>query len=194
MSVVNINKQITIISGLFDWLIAHYDDVSANPFAKATIAVRSLAREERDPFTLSELNAIFTAPIFTGWSSERHWNVPGQTILRSSAKFWVPLLGLYTGARLNELCKLRVTDIRSEDGFQYIDINTERHNDRSVDPGVKTSASSRRVPVHDDLNRFGFSAFVDTRRRAGCEQLFPNSNQTRTASYPMASESILRAS
>ena len=57
--------------------------------------------------------------------------------------------------------------------LQYIDINTERHDDRSVDPGVKTSASSRRVPVHDDLNRFGFSAFVDTRRRAGCERLFP---------------------
>jgi hypothetical protein len=36
MFVVNINKQITIISGLFDWLIAHYDPVTANPFAKAT--------------------------------------------------------------------------------------------------------------------------------------------------------------
>ena len=173
MSVVNINKQITIISGLFDWLIAHYDDVSANPFAKATIAVRSLAREERDPFTTSELNAIFTAPIFIGCNSEDRWKVPGKTKLRSSAKFWVPLLGLYTGARLNELCKLRVADIRSEEGRQYIDINTDKHDDRSVDPGVKTSASSRRVPVHDDLNRFGFSAFVDTRRRAGCEQLFP---------------------
>ncbi len=173
MSVVNINKQITIVSGLFDWLIAHYDDVTSNPFAKATIAVRSLARDERDPFTVDELRTIFAAPIFTGCESETHWKVAGNTVLRSSAKFWVPLLGLYTGGRLNELCKLRAADIRSEDGVQYIDINTEKHNDDSVDPGVKTSASSRRVPVHPDLNRFAFTAFVEARRRAGCERLFP---------------------
>ncbi len=173
MLVVNINKQITIVSGLFDWLVAHYDAVTANPFAKTTIAVRSLAREERDPFTLSELKAIFTAPIFTGCESERHWNIRGQKTLRGSAKFWVPLLGLYTGARLNELCKLRVTDIRSDEGLPYIDINTEKHDDRSVDPGVKTSASSRRVPVHRDLNRFGFAELVAARSDAGCERLFP---------------------
>jgi integrase len=132
-----------------------------------------LARDERDPFTLNELIAIFIAPIFTGCESERRWNLSGQIILRDSAKFWVPLLGLYTGARLNELCKLRVADIRSEEGLQYIDINTDKHDDDSVDPGVKTSASSRRVPVHHDLNHFGFSAFVDTCRRAGSERLFP---------------------
>ena len=172
MSVVNINKQITIVSNLFDWLVAHYDTVSTNPFAKATIALKSVAREERDPFTLNELNAIFTAPIFTGCELENHWKVPGKTILRSSAKFWVPLLALYTGARLNELCKLRVRDIKSDDDISYIDINTNKHDDQSIDPGVKTSASSRQLPVHPDLKRFGFLEFVAARKGTGCEQLF----------------------
>ena len=85
----------------------------------------------------------------------------------------MPLLALYTGARLNELCKLRVRDVRNDEEILYIDINTYRHNDNSVDPGVKTSASSRGVPVHGDLDRFGFSTFVDACRRAGYERLFP---------------------
>ena len=93
--------------------------LKTNPFAKATIALKSVAREERDPFTLNELNAIFTAPIFTGCELENHWKVSGKTILRSSAKFWVPLLALYTGARLNELCKLRVRDIKSDDNLLH---------------------------------------------------------------------------
>ena len=173
MSVININKQITIISNLFDWLRAHYDAVTTNPFAKTTIAMKSLARDEREPFTLDEPSAIFAAPIFTGCESEKGWKVPGKTVLRSSAKFWVPLLALYTGARLNELCKLRVRDVRNDEEILYIDINTDRHNDNSVDPGIKTSASSRGVPVHGDLDRFGFSTFVDACRRAGYERLFP---------------------
>jgi hypothetical protein len=96
MSVVNINKQIMIISGLFGWLGAHFDCVTSNPFAKATIATRASIRDERDPFTPDELDAIFHAPVYTGCESELHWKCPGPLILRESAKFWVPILGLYT--------------------------------------------------------------------------------------------------
>lgn len=172
MSPVNVNKQITIISGLFDWLNAHYDSVTSNPFARATIAVRSVARDERDPFTIAELSAIFRAPIFTGCASERLWHQAGKAILRQSSKFWIPLLGLYTGARLNELCKLRPSDIRNVEGIDYIDINTEAHADKAIDPGIKTSASSRQIPVHADLIRFGFLSFVASRRRGDDERLF----------------------
>jgi integrase len=173
MSVVNINKQISIISGLFDWLSAHYDCVTTNPFSKSTIAVKSSARDERDPFTVAELSAIFKAPVFIGCESERHWQRPGALVLRESAKFWIPLLGLYTGARLNELCKLRAKDIRSSNGIDYIDINTDAHEDGAIDPGVKTSASSRQLPVHADLISFRFLSLVATRRESGTERLFP---------------------
>ncbi len=125
MSVVNINKQIMIISGLFGWLGAHFDSVTSNPLAKATIATRASIRDERDPFTPDELDAIFHAPVFTGCELELHWKCPGPLILRESAKFWVPILGLYTGARLNEICKLRVADVRNADGRPLSSISTE---------------------------------------------------------------------
>jgi integrase len=173
MSFVNVNKQITIVAGLFDWLGAHYDSVTSNPFVKATIAMRASARDERDPFTLGELSAIFHAPLYIGCESELHWTRTGSRILRESAKFWVPLLGLYTGARLNEICKLRVADVRQEDGVHYIDINEVPHSDEKIDPRIKSAASSRQVPIHPDLVQFGFLLFVQKRRSDDTERLFP---------------------
>ena len=39
-------------------------------------------------------------------------------------RFWLPLLGLYTGARLSELCQLRLGDIREELGVWVISISS----------------------------------------------------------------------
>ena len=173
MSVVNINKQITIISSLFDWLLGHEDCLTTNPFAKTTIDVKSVAREERDPFAPADLTSIFTAPIFTGCLSEAHWKQSGSTVLRESAKYWVPLLGLYTGARLNELCKLRTVDVKNCDSIHYIDINAAEHEDKNIDPRLKGAASARQIPVHPDLAEFGFLSLVATRQANKTERLFP---------------------
>jgi integrase len=172
MSLVNANKQLIIIGGLFKWLIGHYETVSSNPFANTTIVTKSNLREEREPFTLTDLIKIFQAPVFTGCQSETHWNRPGNVVLRESAKFWVPILGLFTGARLNEICKLRVADIRHDEGVDYIDINAEKHTDAAIDPTLKTSASCRQIPIHPDLVRIGFLTFLQFRNARGDERLF----------------------
>lgn len=173
MSIVNVNKLLTIVSGMFDWLIGQYDGIEANPLANATIEISTNIREERDPFTLDELRTIFSAPIYVGCESERFWKKPGDLILRDTAKFWVPLLGLYTGARANELCKLKVSDVCTESGIVFIDINTEGHTDVEIDGGVKSTASVRHIPIHADLIAFGLMSFVDARQREGAERLFP---------------------
>ncbi len=51
MSITNVNKLITIVASIFDWSIANFDGFDRNPFIKATIPNRSIARDERDPFT-----------------------------------------------------------------------------------------------------------------------------------------------
>ena len=47
------------------------------------------------------------------------------------AYYWVPLLGLYTGARLNEICQLYVNDIKEIDKIWCIDIN-RKTNDKKL--------------------------------------------------------------
>jgi len=64
---------------------------------------------------------------------------------------WILLLLAYTGARLAEVVGLRQQDVGDEGGVSYLDIRP--HESRSL----KTKASRRRVPIHSELVRLGFT-------------------------------------
>ena len=69
-------------------------------------------------------------------------------------QFWMPLIGLYTGMRINEVCQLYISDLKQIDGIWCLDINADK-------PGKSVKNSERRiVPLHsfliDDLNFVGF--------------------------------------
>ncbi len=172
MGVETINKRLAILSSVFKWLQQNYDAVTINPFDGATIAEKANARDGKNPFTLVDLTAIFAAPIYTGCASARDWSTPGTFGMRDKAVFWLPLLGLYTGARANELCKLKVTDVRQEGDIWYLDINEEAHSNPKIRPNVKTPSSVRRIPLHPDLIAFRFLDHVDAQRTNRAELLF----------------------
>lgn len=73
------------------------------------------------------------------------------------SEYWLPLLGLHTGARLNELCQLTVTDIAEHDGVTTISILDDDENKR-----LKTTASRRIIPIHSNLIRCGLLDYVTT--------------------------------
>ncbi|MGZ8473460.1 MAG: site-specific integrase [Candidatus Deferrimicrobiaceae bacterium] len=77
-----------------------------------------------------------------------------------------PCWGLYTGARLNELCQLYTEDIREEEGITCIDINEKE------DKKTKTASSRRLIPVHPILIELGFKEYVDSIRAAGEPRLW----------------------
>ena len=135
------------------------DDVPwSDPFSKMRL------REdvsERDAFTISELNTLFASPIFRNGERPK----PG----RGEAAFWLPLLALYTGARRGELAALTVNDVQKVDGvfaFKFVE-------EKAAGKSLKTRASARTVPVHPQLVKLGFLAYVDKVRRSGGVWLFP---------------------
>jgi hypothetical protein len=65
-------------------------------------------------------------------------------------------LGLYGGARISELMQLRRRDIERV-GDLYVMAVTDEGEGREV----KTTASVRKVPLHSELLRFGFIAYVE---------------------------------
>jgi integrase len=75
-------------------------------------------------------------------------------------KFWLPLLGLYTGCRLSELCQLQIKDVVQEDGVWVISINRDDGKE------LKTEESERSVPLHHALLKAGFLDFVQRRKTA----------------------------
>lgn len=71
-------------------------------------------------------------------------------------------LGLFTGARLNELCQLRAHDvIQDVYGVDLISINANGFN-----KSLKNAQSAREIPICSKLIEIGFLDFVEERRQA----------------------------
>ncbi|EPY01623.1 site-specific integrase [Magnetospirillum fulvum] len=169
MSEKNLNKLLGYVGSLWTWAADHYDECPPNPFKGLKVKMKGRnVREERDPFTLDELKAIFRAPVYTGCKSVREWTSPGSLIPRDTGMFWVPLIGLFTGARSGEIIQLRVEEVRTEHGVLFFDIN-----DDGEDKRLKTPHSKRNTPVHPVLIQLGLLDHVALRKRQGEQRLFP---------------------
>ncbi|MCA3247355.1 MAG: site-specific integrase [Azospirillum sp.] len=168
MSDKNVNKLVDYVGSFWRWAARHYDEAPPNPFAGLKLALQTSARDERHPFTLEELRTIFSAPRFVGCAGLKQLNEPGAYVPRDRGVFWVPLLALFSGARLGELVQLRTADVLEFGGHWVISIH-----ENAEDMRLKTAHSARVVPVHPELVAFGFLDFVKARRDADDERLFP---------------------
>jgi integrase len=127
------------------------------------------------PFTVDQLNVLFSSPLFTGCLSGDEWrNVakPGNVRIRDH-RYWVPLVMLFSGARPAEIAQLDVADVRQEHGHWIMHITTEGSGAKSV----KTSGSMRVVPVHPELVRLGFVKHREAMHAAGHSRLFPEASR-----------------
>ncbi len=119
------------------------------------------------PFSIEQLNAIFHAPLYTGCVDDgRNYNKVGSNHPRR-IRFWLPLIALFTGARINEICQLHTDDIQEKNGISFISINEEDEKH------VKTKAGIRQVPIHNELIKIGFLDYVNERRLRKDTLLFP---------------------
>jgi integrase len=137
------------------------DNISwSDPFARMRLREDA---SERDAFSIPELNLLFRSAVFT--KNERP--KPG----RGDAAFWMPLLGLYTGARRGELAALTVADVIKVEGVSAFTFVSDRDSGKTL----KTRSSARTVPVHPQLIKVGLLHYVDTIRHNADEKawLFP---------------------
>ena len=172
LSTKTANKYLGVLYNLFEFAVGNYDAVDRNPFQNAALATRTSPREEWDPYSLDALRKFFGSPLYRGCKSAKYWLKPGTEIPRDSARFWLPLLLLYSGARVNEMCKLGSGDVGCEEGVHFFNIVWEE-DEEGVSRRVKNSSSVRKVPVHADLISFGFLEFVQRRKAAKDGRLFP---------------------
>jgi len=178
MSESNFNKLIGFVSAFWTWADANYDDVPANPLRGLKVKKSKQAKEERDPFTTKELKAIFAAPIYTGCDSVRHWRKSGGLIPKTSGIYWVPLISLFSGARLGEIIQLYTDDIRVEEGVRYFDINNKGEDKR-----LKNSNSQRQIPVHPTLIDMGLMVHLEAMRKRNETRLFPDLSMGKDGYY-----------
>lgn len=170
-------KYLTCVKSVLNWAVDE-GYISASPAAAVrSPKVKSTNPEERRlPLSTEDLHLTFSSPVYTGYHSPRKRHVPGH-IITKDALYWMPILALFTGARLEELGQLRLSDIREENGIPYLDINEDD------DKKVKNKYSIRRVPVHPELVRIGFLNYVTSLRRDGKQRLFPEFKRDKRDSF-----------
>lgn len=163
-SPATINKSRGILAAIFSCAESNAKIVS-NPFYGMEKLSVPRSQVER-PYSIDELNIIFNSPIYTkGHRPNRY---------KGESWYWLPLLGLYTGARLNELGQLFIDDIGSEDGVDYLMVKPDASSGRSVKDN-----KPRRVPIHSDLIKMGFLDYCKKIKDQGHNQLFPELKLTR---------------
>jgi integrase len=175
LSPVAANSYLNNLSALFNWAVKERY-LEWNPAVGLQVAKPTAGRKSRKrPFDIAQLKAIFAAPLYTGCiDDQRGYAEPGPNRPRRG-RFWVPLLSLWTGMRLNECCQLLVNDLRVLDGTECIVIHEAGDDDGGeADKRVKTAAGERYVPIHPELKRIGFMEYVTAMREGGQSRLFPD--------------------
>lgn len=177
-----IKDKLNAVSLFFRWAKAR-DSSVVNPVEGLGVKrPKGRGKKKRHPWTVEELNRMLAAPVYTGWESERRWKHPGTEIDRRSAKFWVPLIALYTGMRLGEIIQLRVADVMCFEGIDYFDVTPvgiDPNDDEAEDfddadeKSLKTESSRRSIPIHHVLFELGFGDFLKFRRLSNQVRLFP---------------------
>jgi len=176
-----INQRLETMSSLFNWLKRLIPPL-VNPFVgmgiknaegdthtKAKIA-------KRLPFDNTDLSKLFSDRI---WTQQRHDN---------DWEYWLPLMLLYTGARVTEICQLEKADFSEQDGVWVMSINDEPTTEEPEqvwhwEKRVKTGSSVRDIPIHNHLLELGLREFVES---SPSQRLFPNIKPVagKLASYP----------
>jgi integrase len=120
--------------------------IEDDPFDKVRLGKLADDAEAREDLTKADLRALFA--------------------MLDGDEWWLVRLGLYTGARLGELCQLTKADVVAEEGVLFLSISADAEAGRTV----KTRNSVRKVPVHRQLLADGFEEWVGAKPG---DRLFP---------------------
>lgn len=177
MSKKTANKYINLMSAAFEHGRLRLRWLSENPAEGLRFKLKKSDTEKYRPFTIEQLNKMFSAPLYTGCvNAGRGYDKPGNCVPRESGRYWVPLIALFTGMRLNEICQLDTADI---DKIEGVDVIHVREESETAEPGennkrLKTEASRRIVPIHPELRKLGLLEVVAKRRERSTRKLFPD--------------------
>ncbi|PMU91511.1 MULTISPECIES: site-specific integrase [unclassified Pseudomonas] len=154
ITAVTVNNRLRKLSAFMNWCKSN-GYVTDNPLSGLKMMTGS-AKDARLSFDQRDLSILLDLNALKEESRKHPW------------RFWLPLLGRFTGARLEELCQLHVTDFVTLQGFECIRID-DGHQAQSL----KNSSSRRTLPIHPTLIQLGLLDHLNNLRIQGSDRLFP---------------------
>ncbi len=153
-----IRKHVTHLQAFFLSAITHHkfatgDDVRGW-FGNIVLSEAVPVAKERIIWSTVKLRQLLTGPVWTGTHSLKavfsSRSKPGPWI-HLDACWWLPVIALHTGARLEEIAQLYHHDLLYDSGgLPFLDLTDE--GDREL----KNEHSKRAVPIHPFLREIGF--------------------------------------
>jgi len=157
LSLNTINKYLSAVSALFMWAIRE-GYVESNP-CEGLFYDNEKGKNARPPFSVEQLNSIIVSPLFTGFLRDGKEYIKGARVA-DDWRYWIPLICLFTGARIGEVAQLNIADIVNDGSVWYFHIR----NEQSLGQATKNN-QSRVAPMHSMLRKIGFLDFVDRCRQ-----------------------------
>ncbi|MEP1230192.1 MAG: site-specific integrase [Litorimonas sp.] len=158
MGKANANKIIRRLKSLMSYAVST-GLVTINPCAELEfhISAAEKASTAMEKFTDEQLAKLFKSHAF-----QPHYP-------KGPAMYWVPLIALFHGFRMEEILLLTLDEVKLDEktGVCYFDL-TQFTTDH-----LKNSNAMRRVPIHKELNKLGFSAYLIKCKTHKGKRLFP---------------------
>lgn len=154
ITAVTVNNRLRKLSAFMNWCKAN-GYVTDNPLAGLKVMTGS-AKEARLSFEQHDLTAVLNLNSLKIEARKHPW------------RYWLPLLGRFTGARLEELCQLHVADFITLQGIECIRIDDSHESQK-----LKNSSSRRTLPIHPVLIHLGLLDYVQIQRIQNSDRLFP---------------------
>ncbi|WP_439685716.1 site-specific integrase [Cupriavidus oxalaticus] len=192
MGAQTIDAYVRRLSEMLGWAVK-CDYLTKNPAQSVTPKRKATrAQDARDAFSVADLELIFSADWFKTGRGEATRNGTYRTFCPHY--YWLPLLGLYTGARINELSQLYLDDVRqTSNRVWYLDFNRNGADkldvDAAADKSLKSPNAEREVPLHGVVLAQGFVEYVQALRAAGHKRLFPELRYSEHRGYGKAATS-----
>lgn len=154
ITAVTVNNRLRKITAFMSWCKSN-GYISENPLAGMKVMTGS-AKDARLSFEQQDLIALLDTKALRLEARKHPW------------RYWLPFLGRATGARLEELCQLRLDDFVEQQGIPCIRIDDSREGQN-----LKNSSSRRTLPLHPTLIDMGLLDHVESVRNTGADCLFP---------------------
>ncbi len=162
LSPTTLKRYLSQTSTFLKWLLLQgYVDLDLTLPLKATKIKTVRASEQKSLYSKSDLRKLFNSSQYTNGRHEL------------ASHFWVPLLGLFTGARLNEICQLEVSDISYSEDLKRWLIDFNENSQTVANKSLKRAHHTRQVPIHQTLLSLGFIDYAKLMKFRKESRLFP---------------------
>jgi integrase len=163
-----VNKYLSTVSPFIKWCRQN-SYIDHDPCDGLFYDLQKVKRR-RPSFGIDELNRIIASPLFTGFlKAGKEFEAGAEKA--DDWRYWLPLVCMFTGARIGEVAQLSVEDVKEQDGIAYLLIRHDEETGQTTKSGYNRPAA-----IHPVLNSIGFLHFVERQRKrvkaGGNQQLF----------------------